>query len=90
MNRAPLKSGEGRALSDQRRPSEIRAHGRLAEIFLDAAKESPLVELAQESAIVASLAMQSGCPLEVLRHALAGRGAGPLGAALALIEDPAT
>jgi len=66
------------------------ADGRLAEIFLDAAKESPLVELAQESAIVASLAMQSGCPLEVLRHALAGRGAGPLGAALALIEDPAT
>jgi ribonucleoside-diphosphate reductase alpha chain len=59
--------------------------GRIAEIFLDAAKESPLVELAQESAIVASLALQSGCPIETLRHALAGRDAGPLGAALALI-----
>jgi hypothetical protein len=59
--------------------------GRIAEVFLDAAKESPLVELAQESAIVASLALQSGCSIETLRHALAGRGAGPLGEALALI-----
>jgi hypothetical protein len=65
------------------------ADGRIAELFLDAAKESPLVELAQESAIVASLALQSGCALETLRHALAGRGVGPLGAALALIEGTA-
>jgi hypothetical protein len=60
--------------------------GRIAEIFLDAAKESPLVELAQESAIIASLALQSGCPLNTLRHAVSGRSAGPLGAALGLIE----
>jgi hypothetical protein len=60
--------------------------GRIAELFLDAEKTSPLVELAQESAIVASLALQSGCPLETLRHALDGRDAGPLGAALVLVS----
>jgi hypothetical protein len=61
--------------------------GRIAEIFLDAAKESPLVELAQDGALAASLALQSGCPLNTLRHALAGRHAGPLGVALGLIEE---
>jgi hypothetical protein len=65
------------------------ADGRIAELFLDAAKESPLVELAQESAIVASLALQSGCALETLSHALAGRSAGPLGAALAMVGGSA-
>jgi hypothetical protein len=60
--------------------------GRIAELFLDAEKTSPLVELAQESAIIASLALQSGCPLETLRHALDGRDAGPLGAALVLVS----
>jgi hypothetical protein len=59
--------------------------GRIAEIFLDAAKETPLVELARETAIVASLALQSGCSLGTLRHALAGRDIGPLGEALLLI-----
>jgi hypothetical protein len=62
------------------------ADGRIAELFLDAAKEAPLVELAQESAIVASLALQSGCAVETLHHALAGRNEGPLGAALALVS----
>jgi hypothetical protein len=61
--------------------------GRIAEIFLDAPKESPLVELAQHGALAASLALQNGCPLETLRHALSGREAGPLGAALALIGE---
>jgi hypothetical protein len=60
------------------------ADGRIAEIFLDAGKETPLVELAQESAIVASIALQHGVPLDVLRHALAGRGQGPLALALEL------
>jgi len=63
------------------------ADGRVAEIFLDGSREAPVVELAQESALVASLALQSGCPIETLRHALSGRNAGPLGAALALIGD---
>ncbi len=60
--------------------------GRIGEIFLDAPKESPLVELAQDCALAASLALQSGCPLDTLRHALAGRHAGPLGAALDLVD----
>jgi hypothetical protein len=59
--------------------------GRVAEIFIDGPKEAPIVEMAQESAIVASLALQSGCALETLCHALAWREAGPLGAALALV-----
>ena len=62
------------------------ADGSIAEVFLDAPKESPLVELAQDGALAASLALQSGCPLETLRHALSGREAGPLRTALALID----
>ena len=62
------------------------ADGRIAELFLAAAKESPLVDLAQESALVASLALQSGCLLETLQHALVGRSAGPLGAALVIVD----
>src|SRR3984885_14199376 len=65
------------------------ADGRIAELFIDGSKEAPIVELAQESAIVASLALQSGCALETLRHALAGRSAGPLGAALAMADGSA-
>jgi hypothetical protein len=38
--------------------------GRLAEVFLDAAKESPLAEAARESALLASLALQHGRPLD--------------------------
>jgi hypothetical protein len=59
---------------------------RVAEIFLDTPKVSSIGELAAEAAIVASLALQSGCPLETLRHALDGRDAGPLGAALLLLS----
>lgn len=61
------------------------ADGRIAELFIDVRKEAPIVELAPDSAIVASLALQSGCPIETLRHGFAGRNAGPLGTALALI-----
>ena len=64
--------------------------GRAAELFLDGAKVDPLSELAQESAIVASLALQSGCGLDTLRHALTGHGEGPLAAGLALIERRTT
>jgi hypothetical protein len=62
---------------------------RVAEIFIDVPKEAPIVELGQETAIVASLALQSGCALETLRHALAGRSAGPLGAALGAVDGSA-
>jgi hypothetical protein len=62
------------------------ADGRIAEVFLDTPKASAIGELAADAAIVASLALQSGCQLETLRHALAGRNAGPLGAALGLVN----
>jgi hypothetical protein len=62
-------------------------NGRVAEVFLSTNKLSAVGELAAEAAIVASLALQSGCPLETLRHALDGRDAGPLGAALAIIGE---
>jgi hypothetical protein len=61
-------------------------NGRVGEIFLDAIRGAAIAELAAEAAIVASLAFQSGCPLETLRHALDGRDAGPLGAALLLVS----
>ena len=65
--------------------------GRLAEIFLDAVKSSSsLADAARDAAILASLALQSGCPVAVLRHSLSrnsdNEAAGPLGAALDLIE----
>jgi hypothetical protein len=56
--------------------------GNLAEVFIDAEKESPLADAAREVALVCSLALQHGCPLETLRHALDGRDAGPLAAPL--------
>jgi ribonucleoside-diphosphate reductase alpha chain len=59
--------------------------GKLAEVFLDARKESPLAEVARESALLASLGLQHGCHVETIRHALDGRDAGPLAAALSLI-----
>jgi hypothetical protein len=63
------------------------ADGRIAEVFIDGPKESPIIALAQDGALAASLALQSGCPLDTLRHALNGREAGPLGVALALIDE---
>lgn len=60
------------------------ADGRVGEIFLDT-----LGDLAADAAIVASLALQSGCAVETLRHALADRDAGPLAAVLAIIAETA-
>lgn len=57
--------------------------GRLAELFLDAAKASPLADAARESAILVSLALQHGCSVETIIHALDGRDVSPIGAALA-------
>ena len=58
--------------------------GRLAEVFLDPPKESPLADAMRETAILASLALQHGCAVETIRHALDGRAVSPIGAALAL------
>jgi ribonucleoside-diphosphate reductase alpha chain len=58
-----------------------------AEIFItDNRAGSAAGIMASDAAIAASLALQHGCPLEVLRKALSrdphGRASGPLGAAL--------
>ena len=58
--------------------------GRIAELFLDTDKESAVADAARESAILASLALQHGCDVETIRHALDGRDVSPIGAALAL------
>jgi hypothetical protein len=65
--------------------------GRLAEIFIDARKGSSAVaDAARDAAVLASIALQHGCPSSVLRHALTRnsehQAAGPVGAALDLIE----
>jgi hypothetical protein len=60
--------------------------GRLAEIFVHAVKDSALLALAQEGAIIASICLQFGAPASVIRHALAGRDTGPIATAMALID----
>jgi ribonucleoside-diphosphate reductase alpha chain len=63
------------------------ADGRPAEIFLQNHKPGSQADAnARDSAVAASLALQFGCPLEVLRRAVLrdsqGRPSTPLGAAL--------
>ncbi len=58
-------------------------NGAVAEVFLNA-KPSPLVDMAQDAAILASIALQHGASFETVRHAIAGRG-GPLAAALEIV-----
>jgi hypothetical protein len=64
--------------------------GRLAEIFLSAAKCGSQADTnARDSAVVASIALQFGVPLDVLRKALMrnsrGEPCGPLAVALDLL-----
>ena len=59
----------------------------IAEIFLNGPKNGTAADVAaRDAAIVASLALQHGVPLDVIRHALArdasGSAGGPLGAVL--------
>ena len=61
--------------------------GRVGEIFLQSQKTASQADAnARDSAIAASLALQYGCPLDVLRRALLrdseGRASTPLGQAL--------
>jgi len=70
--------------------------GRIAEVFLGNGKCGSTTDVAaRDSAVVASLALQFGVPLESLRRALlrdgAGRPGGPLGALLDILaaEQPA-
>jgi len=55
--------------------------GRIAEVFINGTKVGTAAETnAQDAAIVASLALQHGCPVETIQHALArsGGATGPL------------
>ena len=66
--------------------------GRLSEIFISNSKAgSHSDSAAKDSAVVCSIALQHGVPLEVIRHALLrdshGIASSPLGAALDLIAD---
>jgi ribonucleoside-diphosphate reductase alpha chain len=66
--------------------------GRVAEIFLQNHKPGSQSDSnARDSAIAASLALQHGCPLSVLRRALLrdsrGKASTPLGVALDLIAQ---
>ncbi len=61
--------------------------GRPGEIFLNADRANSLLDfLMSDAAILASLALQYGCPLDDIRHALKrdirGEAASPIGAAL--------
>ena len=64
--------------------------GRIAEIFLNVAKTGQAVEMyGRDAAIVASIALQHGVPLETIRRALTrngnGTASGPLGTLLDLL-----
>jgi hypothetical protein len=66
--------------------------GRLAEIFLANGKCGSDSDVsARDAAVVASIALQYGVPVEVLRKALmrdsAGQPSGPLGTALDLLAE---
>jgi hypothetical protein len=66
--------------------------GSLAEIFLNNAKAgSHSDSAAKDSAVVASIALQHGVPLQTIRHALLrdarGQASSPLGVALDLLGD---
>jgi hypothetical protein len=64
--------------------------GRIAEVFLNGRKVGTASEAnAQDAAIIASLALQHGCPAEVLRHALNRDrySGGPLVTLLGLVAD---
>jgi len=61
--------------------------GRAGEVFLNADRSNSLLDvLASDAAILASLALQHGCPLETIKHALkrnaSGEASSPIGAAL--------
>lgn len=67
--------------------------GCLGEIFLNADRANSLLDfLMSDAAILASLALQHGCPLDEIRHALKrdvrGIAASPIGAAVDRIGAP--
>jgi len=68
--------------------------GRLGEIFIDCERRGSAAETAsRDGAVLASLALQHGVSVDVLRHALTqtrdGSPAGPVGVALRLAMEAA-
>jgi hypothetical protein len=66
--------------------------GRIGEVFLSNTKPSSQSDVnARDASVAASLALQFGCPLETLRHALLrdprGVASSPLGTALDLLAN---
>ena len=66
--------------------------GRLAEIFISNAKAGSHSDAAaKDAAVVASIALQHGVSVDVIRHALLrdshGRASSPLGAALDVVVE---
>jgi ribonucleoside-diphosphate reductase alpha chain len=66
--------------------------GQIAELFLNAGKPGCAAETAaRDAAIILSIALQHGCPLDTIQHALTkladGKSpAGPIGRALEIFE----
>jgi hypothetical protein len=68
-------------------------NGTPAEVFLQNHRAGSMAGVnAQDAAVVASIALQYGVPLDVIRHALMrdpqGRPSGPLAAALDRLAEP--
>jgi len=66
-------------------------NGRLAEIFLQNCRSGSRADAAKDSAVVCSLALQGGVPVETIRKALLrdsrGNPSSPLGVALDIIDE---
>lgn len=67
-------------------------NGNVAEVFLSTGKSETLFEsVSRDLAVTASLALQHGCDLETLAHALTrtsdSNPAGPLGKLLEVLDD---
>jgi hypothetical protein len=60
--------------------------GQIAEIFLNTEKDSAVAHLAQESAVITSIALQFGADVSTIRHAIESTSAGLLSAALKLLD----
>jgi hypothetical protein len=73
-------------------PTSKFGDGRLAEIFITKHRAGSAAGImASDAAIAASLALQYGCPVDVLRRALSrdshGRASSPLGIALDILAE---
>jgi hypothetical protein len=68
-------------------------HGPIGEIFMDACKVGSFIQVyGRDTAILLSLLLQYGCPMDDIRHALTrnpdGSASGPAGALLDLLAGP--